>query len=310
MKLTVLLATFNRDEILKATLDGYKCLDIKDIDLQVIVVDNACLKSTESLVESYFELPILYLRNPIPGKNASLNVGLQHVSGQYIVLTDDDAIPAVNWLQKYKSAFLKYPNCSVFGGAIEPHVQESWPKWIDRKNFQIQGAYVIREEPTEDIEVETIFLWGPNMAVKSNVFRNGFRFNEKIGPNGSNYVMGSETELLGRLAKLGHRAMYLKNVRVYHQIRKEQLTWRWLKYRAIRTGKGIANYKIQNDKYDKSVKKLFGLPRYLLAQYVKGWFKLPVVWLFSSRKDFTSFCYNLYWRKGELSFLKSSSRDI
>jgi glycosyltransferase involved in cell wall biosynthesis len=308
MKISILFATFNRDEILTLSLNGYRKMDFADIDLQIIIVDNACLDSTKELVESYSDLPVQYLQNPKPGKNASLNMGLESVKGDYVILTDDDAIPTQNWMVEYQNAFLKYPDYSVFGGPIAPHV-EKWPEWLDKSNVQIQGALVIREAADEDLDVETIFLWGPNMAVKADVFVDGFNFNENIGPNGTDYLMGSETELLARLAVTGYRAMFLKNVLVHHQIRDEQLSLEWLKYRAIRTGKGLAHYKVQHNKYDKQVRKFAGVPRYLLVKFILNCLKLPLDKLFLSPANYTSCFYNLYWRKGELSYLNNASWD-
>jgi len=307
VKTSILLATYKRTDILERSLQGYRLLLDKETSFEIIIVDNACLTSTKELITSFQDLPITYLECSKPGKNSALNVGLKHVTGDYVILTDDDAIPDANWLQEYKKAFLKYPTYSVFGGAILPH-SSHWPSWLDKENPQIQGAYVIRSPEKTDLAVEPTYLWGPNMAIKRDVFTTGFNFNEDIGPNGGDYVMGSETEFLGRLGIAGYKAMFLNNVLVSHQIREEQLNTSWLKNRAIRQGKGLARHKIDHDKYEKSVKILLGLPRYLLVQYIKSWLMLPFKRLTLSPKNYVSYMYKLYWRKGELIFLKDNNQ--
>lgn len=306
MKLSVLFATFNRYDILKRTLDGYLGLDTTNIKLEIVCVDNACLDSTKSLVESYNELPIKYVRCAKPGKNAALNEGLKQITGDFILLTDDDAIPDENWLQDYSKAFITYPDKYVFGGAILPQC-DNWPNWLDYSNPQIQGAFVIRLPPKEDIEIEPTFIWGPNMAVSRKVFTDGFEFNEDIGPNGTDYIMGSETEFLGRLEVNGFEAMFLKKPLVHHQIRDEQLSLRWLKGRAERQGKGTARHKKDHNQYDLNVKFVAGLPRYLVGQYLKSLALLPVIKLTCSKREYTSQLFQTHWLKGQLMYLRSNT---
>jgi hypothetical protein len=72
------------------------------------------------------------------------------------------------------------------------------------------------------------------------VFDKGIRFDERIGPRGKSYPMGSETEFNLRLARLGHAAVYVPQATVRHQIRPEQMTRTWLVGRAFREGRGEA----------------------------------------------------------------------
>lgn len=305
MKLSVLFATFNRYDILKRTLDGYLGLDTTNIELEIVCVDNACLDSTQSLVDSYKELPIKYVSCAKPGKNAALNEGLKQITGDFILLTDDDAIPDDDWLQGYSEAFIRYPDKHVFGGAIIPFC-DNWPSWLDSTDSKIQGALVVRQQPNEDIEVEPTFIWGPNMAVSKKVFEEGFTFNEDIGPNGTDYIMGSETEFLGRLGANGFGAVFLKAPLVHHQIRDEQLSLNWLKGRAERQGRGIARHKKVHDQYDLSVAFVFGLPRYLVGQYLKSLALLPVRKLIQSKREYTSQLFHTHWLKGQLMYLRSN----
>jgi len=77
------------------------------------------------------------------------------------------------------------------------------------------------------------------MAVRSNIFEIGYKFDENIGPNGANYAMGSETDLLLRLRHAGFKAWHCKNAIVKHMIRSSQMDRRWILARAIRYGRGV-----------------------------------------------------------------------
>jgi len=67
-------------------------------------------------------------------------------------------------------------------------------------------------------------ICGPNMMVRRRVFDQRLRFNTDIGPTGSNYVMGSETEFIQRASNADFTAFYAPSAFIYHQIRPEQLT--------------------------------------------------------------------------------------
>ncbi len=247
MKVSVLLATFKRDGVLAQTLDGYLKLVSSSSDFEVLVVDNAVLPSTKTLVASYLAqgLNIRYIECAKPGKNASLNKGLDYLSGELIVLTDDDAIPSPNFICNFIDAAEKHVKVDVFGGAILPF-GPNLPSWVDVTNSYMQGAYVIRPKTTKDKKIRPTYIWGPNMAVRKSIFDSGLKFNEGIGPNGNNYVMGSETEFLNRLEKAGYKAMFLHLPYVLHQIRAEQCSIKWLMGRAERQGKGLAYHKQSN----------------------------------------------------------------
>jgi hypothetical protein len=83
-------------------------------------------------------------------------------------------------------------------------------------------------------------VFGPNMAIRGDVFARGTRFDTTIGPRGDGptYAMGSETELVRRLVGHGHRAWLVAAARVEHFIRRHQLDRGWILGRAIRFGRG------------------------------------------------------------------------
>ena len=87
-------------------------------------------------------------------------------------------------------------------------------------------------------EIPPDLVFGPNMAIRSSLFHAGNRFDESIGPRGVSYPMGSETELVLRLHRGGHRAMHVQNAVIEHFVRGEQLTEKWVMARAIRFGRG------------------------------------------------------------------------
>jgi glycosyltransferase involved in cell wall biosynthesis len=263
MDLSIVFSTFKSEAILEKSLQGY-CEIVTDYQWELIIIDNACRQETRAIIERYQQrLPIIFLEQPIPGKNSALNMALPLIKSDLVFFTDNDVIPASDIINVYVNASIQYPEYHIFGGKIRP--DRELPSWIDVRAQPIQAAFVIMDLGDEDIEVDPVSkVWGPNMAIRNTVFSKGITFNEKIGPNGKNYVMGSESELLQRLKQQGYRAMYVSALNVKHQIRDEQISIHWLAKRAFRAGKGLGYI----NKDDDLVSKIFGYPRFLVRIFL------------------------------------------
>lgn len=268
MNISVILATFRRSEILSRTLESFCLLDTGGLSWEVIVVDNADDQPTHKLVSGYSNrLPIKYLVEVKNGKNNALNNAIEIANGDLFVFTDDDVIADSNWLQEMVHGAQRWSAYSVFGGRILPEFPEGKVPIKSTHHF-FNGAYVVADRDIPEGEYDSFHVWGPNMAIRSKIFRQGYRFNTEIGPNGKNYIMGSETELTERLFKDGFGAVYLPNCLVHHQIRPEQLRVKWLYGRAFRYGRS----RVQ-DLGVLDVTHVFNVPRYWLRKLLEALFR-------------------------------------
>lgn len=100
LNISVLVATYNRADVLRETLEAFTELDREGLSVEFVVIDNNSGDHTKSVVKSFSgRLPLVYLFQPIPGKNRALNKALDEIQlGEVIVFTDDDVRPANNWL--------------------------------------------------------------------------------------------------------------------------------------------------------------------------------------------------------------------
>ena len=97
--LTVLLSSYNGGHTLPRMLAACTALRPPGGGWRMVVVDNASDDDTKEIVESFMaSLPIAYVHEAKQGKNAALNTGLGHVTGDLVVLTDDDVVPHPDWL--------------------------------------------------------------------------------------------------------------------------------------------------------------------------------------------------------------------
>lgn len=237
-ELSVLIATRRRAALLARTLESLAAMDVGTLSWELLVVDNGPDLDTRAVVQSVTTLPIRLIEEPTPGKNRSLNRALAEIHGDLIVFTDDDVVVDRHWLQQIRDGAARWPDASMFGGRILPQ----WPAAHKSGAHEFHAhAYAIADFDHGEGPYSSGYVYGPNMAIRGDVFQAGWRFNPAIGPDGTDrYITGSETSLTVALERNGGRAVYLPGAVVHHHIRPEQLRPEWLYGRAFRKGRADA----------------------------------------------------------------------
>jgi glycosyltransferase involved in cell wall biosynthesis len=260
LDLSVLIATRDRARLLGETLALLGRQEVGGLRWEVVVVDNGSVDETPSVLEracAAGDLPLRVLREPEPGKSAALNRGLGAVRGRLLVFTDDDVAPSPRWLAELYDASLRWPDYDIFCGPIIPNYPPDLPDWFDPERPYTVGAYArFRLKQDEGPLRPGVLPFGPNYAVRARAIA-GMRYSPEVGPKGSEYPMGEETEMLQRLTARGERGVYVPAAVVEHHVDPSQLTPEWLFGRAFRLGRGYAH--LENDRESF---RLFGAPWY------------------------------------------------
>ncbi len=234
---TILIATRNGAGTLPRVFESYRHLDTTGLQWKAVVIDNGSTDSTAEVVERHArDLPLVLLKEPRGGKNAALNRAVGEAQGDLLVFTDDDVIPDPGWLAALRQAADQHPGFSIFGGAIRPLWPHEPPTLLS--SVSLGAAFAITDPGLPAGPVLPAQVWGPNMAVRRAVFEAGLRFDERMGPNGASYPMGSETSFNRAAAAHGFRCWFAPDAIVYHIIRPLQLEPGWLLGRAFRAGRG------------------------------------------------------------------------
>ena len=241
--LSILLATHNGGDILRRTLQGYVALGKSEISFEIIVVNNNSTDGiTEDIIASFQStLPLKSINEPVPGKNKALNTGLALVESDIVILTDDDAIPSSGFFESWLDVFKRHPDSHVFGGSITPIFDSKIASWMLKYRPKFEELYAQRLDVVEG-PVSSTQIYGPNMAVRKSIFDDGMRFNEEIGPNGTqaDYPMGSETEFCQRAEANDYKLVFCPQPMVSHIVRPHQVTTDFIQGRAFRLGRGTA----------------------------------------------------------------------
>lgn len=262
--LTVLFSTYNGARVLPMTLEAMTRLQEPEGGWRLVVADNGSEDRSAAILQSYRErLPLVYVKEPRRGKNRALNTALESAEGDLYVFTDDDVIPDEAWLVQLRQTANSKPHYGMFGGAILPYWESEPEDWVTRM-VPLGVAYALTDPELSDGPVSPALVWGPNMAVRREIFDAGHRFEESIGPNGSQYAMGSETEFALRISQQGVASWFCRNAVVRHIIRAHQIEKSWILSRAFRSGRGL--YRRQLTVGKKSGPEMFGVPRWIIRQ--------------------------------------------
>lgn len=104
-KVSVVVPTRNRDELLREALASVMANNDPSLELEVLVVDNGEGADTEEIAHQF---GVRYLRGATPGASAARNRGLAAATGDLVAFLDDDDVwtpghlrPMVDWIDEH-----------------------------------------------------------------------------------------------------------------------------------------------------------------------------------------------------------------
>ncbi len=91
-RISFVIATYNRRDVVLSTLQRIYCLGMRAADAEIIVVDNASADGTaDAITERYPEVKLIALESNLGSCGKA--VGVEQACGSYIVFLDDDSYP-------------------------------------------------------------------------------------------------------------------------------------------------------------------------------------------------------------------------
>lgn len=116
---SIIIPTYNRPARLANCLSAIAQLDYPRDRFEVIVVDDGSKTSMESVVTPFGDqLQLTLIRQSNSGPAAARNAGAAQANGRFLVFTDDDCMPAADWLKTLEMRFAESPDCLIGGRAL------------------------------------------------------------------------------------------------------------------------------------------------------------------------------------------------
>jgi glycosyltransferase involved in cell wall biosynthesis len=187
--LSVVIPTYNRQEVLRRTLSGYLEQTSLDLIREIVVVDDGSTDETRSVVEQMRQVsafPIQYCWQTNSGPAAARNRGMERVTTPLALFADDDMIPHPDLVATHARQHQQNPELSV---AVLGRVKW-WPELRPTPFMEWYG------------NAGPLFAFGQ------------FRKNRELD---FQYLAAYEdTELGFRLSKAGLRLLYSPQAVAYH----------------------------------------------------------------------------------------------
>lgn len=187
VKVSIVLPTYNGSAFLGKSIDS--CLRQSFKNLELIIVDDGSRDNTVSVVESYQDSRLKYIRHEQNrGLPEALNTGFRHSTGQYLTWTSDDNYYALNaieemvrFLHTYKHVDLVYAESYIIDekDACESRkiLRTHPPDWLriddgigacflyTRKIYETVGDYNPKFFKVEDYEY-WVRVWKANFVMQ------------------------------------------------------------------------------------------------------------------------------------------------
>lgn len=237
-RVSILIATHRRPRLLRDTL-GSIAAAAGSRPVEVVVADNADDPATAQVCEAVDGLRVTYFVAKRPGKNAALNRAVERAGGDLLLFTDDDVLVDASWIDAMAEAAGAWPDHEIFGGRVLPRWPCPPPPHLGKCRYS-GVCFSILDPALPEGPLEGFRPFGPNLAMKRRVFDDGHRYNEAIGPNGTSYVMGNETEFVRRLAGERPCPVFVSRSVVHHRIHQHELAFSTLLRRGVRYGRQLA----------------------------------------------------------------------
>jgi glycosyltransferase involved in cell wall biosynthesis len=225
---SVVIATYNRAQLLKATLESLRRSESRRT-WDIVVVDNNSMDDTRQVVAAFAAIspvPVHYIHEPRQGKSNALNTGLARASGDLLLLTDDDVEVASDWLEGACTTFEAHADIDYVGGPVEPIWGAPPPRWFDHQRSDLWGTIAILDygpSPFVFEERRRVPL-GANMAIRRGLIQRIGLFHPELGRTGTSLLGQEQAEFLARARASGVRGMYVPAMRVRHHVPAARLT--------------------------------------------------------------------------------------
>ena len=232
---------------------------------EIIVVDNNCTDNTTVIVEQTWNdlkttTDLRIVVEPSPGLANAREKGISAAKFSIIVFCDDDNWLSENYLLSVFDILQSDSSIAACGGMGVPVFETEEPFWF----YKYSEAFALGSQEINEKNGRLLNLYGAGLAINKSILdelKNG-GFNQILkGRTGENLSSAEDTELSYAFVLLGYRLYCADDLKFFHYLPKERLTFDYLKKLFIAFGN------------DGPVRNLYNayLNESLLHQLIKNW---------------------------------------
>ncbi|MCB1875325.1 MAG: glycosyltransferase family 2 protein [Chromatiales bacterium] len=228
MKLTVLICTHNRRELLARTVDSlFAAEKPAQIRPQLVIAANACSDDTHDYLghlasQRLADWDFRWLPVPTPGKSQALNAALPGLDTDWVVLIDDDHRIPDEFLQRIDAVIQSQPEADLICGCVRPDWSGNEPDWVhERGKYRIYPVPVPHFEPFDqprELNQNDPIPGGGNLMLSARVVRANGGFSTDLGPVADGLAGSEDTDYVLRALATGFKLYYDPSIVQYHYV--------------------------------------------------------------------------------------------
>ena len=202
---SIVIPTYQRPERITGCLQALTCLNYPRERFEVLVVDDGSDTPPEKIVHSFRDrLNTVFFAQAHAGPAQARNTGARFAKGTFLAFTDDDCMPAQNWLRALAARFMTTPQDAIGGRTLNARPENSFSTASQMLTDYLYGYF--NRDPNR-----ASFFASNNLAVPAEQFRALGGFNTTFP-----LAAGEDRELCDRWLGHGLRMTYAPEALVYH----------------------------------------------------------------------------------------------
>lgn len=219
-RLSVVICTYNRDKWIKSALESTVDQSLANDQYEVIVVNNNCTDSTDSIVSSFIvSHPELNLRQVVEirqGLSYARNRGIEEAESDVILYMDDDGVADYTLFEEIATYMEDHPEVIGIGGKVSPIYEGEEPKWLNPYLIMMVTAIDYGEEEFQFSGKK--YPPGCNMTYRKKVLKQIGGFNEALK------WRVDDKYIFIKAQEVSHNIRYIPTLNVGHNIDEERTT--------------------------------------------------------------------------------------
>jgi len=202
---SIIVPSYNRPRQIVLCLEALSRINYPQSKFEVIVVDDGSRLPVRTFISPFFDkMNLTLLTQENGGPSRARNAGADCAKGDFLAFTDDDCMPAPDWLQSLSLRFETSPECAVVGrsvNALEDNLFDTASQMLIEYLF----AYY-NHDPNQ-----ARFVISNNLSLPRKQFNTVGGFDTVFSSAG-----GEDREFCEHWRYFGYRVIYAPEVLVNH----------------------------------------------------------------------------------------------
>ncbi|WP_027363167.1 glycosyltransferase [Desulfospira joergensenii] len=218
ISLTVAVCTYNRAENLKPLIKALRSQD-SSINYDILIINNNSTDDTEKrLIELQTQpgVSLRFVKEVHQGIVEARNRALQEsLDSEYLIFMDDDELPREGFIEAAIRCF-EENNAECVGGKVKNDFSViKRPKWLNEELLGFLAEVDYGDKPFW-IKDKSTPLWTANIGYKTELFRDGLKFDKRYNRKGKGIGGGSDMIMFSELLDRGTKIRYCPGMVVNH----------------------------------------------------------------------------------------------